>query len=106
MSYGRATFLVLLRLPEQNVMNLISFVPGLSPIRVSSIEIRAKQDGFSPMHHLLAEWGSSEQAVVGNLVQALRNIKRDDCVQIIVGDGRNYVSGPQYSDRPMKSQIV
>ncbi|KAK2142482.1 hypothetical protein LSH36_950g00048 [Paralvinella palmiformis] len=69
---------------------------GFSNPVISSIESRAHQDGFSPFGILLSEWGKRDNARVGQLIQALRNIHREDCVRILCGDNRDYVGAPKY----------
>ena len=77
---------------------LLHISSGFSNPVICSIESRARQEGFSPFGILLNEWGKRDNARVGQLIQALRCIHREDCVRILCGDNRDYVGAPKYLD--------
>ena len=74
---------------------------------IDNIESRAKMDGFSPVHIFLNDWGQCDNAFVGTLVQALRQIHREDCAHILCGDHREYVQPPRYIGLgALQSQVI
>ncbi|ELU12391.1 hypothetical protein CAPTEDRAFT_227322 [Capitella teleta] len=71
---------------------------GYSASEIASIEGCAQHDAQTPLRFLLSDFGRQDSAIVGHLVDALRSIGRDDCVNALYGELRDFAPAPRYID--------
>lgn len=83
------------------------FLPGYNTSQIASIEIRSQHEGQTALRFLLSDYGRQDTAIVGHLVDSLRNIGREDCVQALYGELRDYAPAPRYIDLgSLQGQII
>ena len=82
-------------------------VAGYNNSQIASIEVRSQQEGQTALRFLLLDYSRQEDATVGHLVDALRDIGREDAVQSLYGELRDYAPPPRYVDLgTLKGQII
>ena len=66
------------------------FLSGYNNTRISTFVTRAEQEGISPVAYLLIDFGKNDNATVGVLYQALRNMGGEDVMRALQVDTREH----------------